>query len=372
MTKKALLITFFGLLATLAWLHPAQAGFGISPPYVRSDKIIPGSHYEQIIVLLRSSAEEALAAKIELKAPEIESWVSFDKGTVFDLPPGELQVPLIISVDVPSNADLGNYTGYINVSVMPKKADGGAGGVAIALGARIDIDLTVSEDAFPDFLIRIVKIQDMETLGRPWNWPIFAWFFYRVKAVMTIENTGNVDVAPTKVTMDIYDIGEKELLESHTDRHLNKIEPYSTGDVVASFPIKLNEGQYWGKIKIYKENQIVRSNKIAFTVTPPGGLGTNMGIKQYGYKPWLLLGAYLAVILLFIFVLIKIKIWRHGFKLLLIITWPARYLWRKIKNLFKKLKMKFWQWLHRKSAKYQQVQTTPHEDAEDDTDQRKE
>ncbi len=353
MTKKALLISFFGLLAALAWLHPAQAGFGISPPYVRSDKIIPGSHYEQIIVLLRSSAEEVLEAKVELKAPEIESWVSFDKGTVFELPQGKLQVPLIISVDVPSNADLGNYTGYINVSVAPKKKGGGAGGVAIALGARIDIDLTVSEEAFPDFLIRTVKIQDMETLGRPWNWPIFAWFFYRVKAVMTIENTGNIDVAPSKVTIDIYDIGEKKLLESHTDRRFKAIEPYSTNDVAASFPTKLGEGQYWGKIKIYKENKIVRSNKIAFTITPPGELGNNQGIGLYGFKPWLLLAGYAVFILIVIFALIKIKIWRHGLKLLLIITWPVRFSWQKIKNIAKKLKIKFWQWLHRKSAKYQ-------------------
>ena len=93
----------------MAGLHPANAGFGISPPYVKSDRLIPGSYYEQKITLLRSAADENLQAVISIEAPEIASWISIDKGEQFDLPAGKLQVPMIVRVDVPDNAEIDNY-----------------------------------------------------------------------------------------------------------------------------------------------------------------------------------------------------------------------------------------------------------------------
>jgi hypothetical protein len=65
----------------------AHAGFGISPPYVKTDKpIFPGSQFEQKITLLRSSADDEMQAEITINAPEIESWINIRQGEVFDLP----------------------------------------------------------------------------------------------------------------------------------------------------------------------------------------------------------------------------------------------------------------------------------------------
>ncbi len=349
MLKKILLFVLLVCFITLAWLNGAQAGFGISPPYVKTNKIIPGSHYEQKINLLRSSASEELEAIVEVKAEEIASWITIDKGEKFDLPKGELQVPMIVKVDVPKKAEIGNYTGYINVKVAPKEAREG-GGVAIALGARIDIDLTITKETFPDFIVRLVSISDIETLGKPWSWRIFAWFFYRIKIGMKIENVGNVKIAPSKIHLDLYDISEKKLLESHDDRFLEKIEPFETKSITASFPTKLGLGQYWGKIKVYKDEEVVNSYKLAFTIAPPGTLAQS---PELGVWPWLMLSALILLVLIIIFILIKIKIWRHFFKILIIISWPLRYVWRKIKAGLNILKLKFWRWIHKKSARYQ-------------------
>src|SRR3989339_452196 len=199
MFKKALAIFIF--FVCLTWSSGAQAGFGISPPYLKTDKpIFPGANYEQTITLL------------------------------------------------PDSAEIGDYKGYINVKIVPKVQSGGSG-VSIALGARIDIDLRITDKAFLDFNVRRVSIPDFEQLGTPWKWPIFSWFFYRTKVEMKIENTGNIKVAPSKVHIDVYDLTEKELLESYDDNSIEKVEPFKTETVVASFPTKLKPGQYWGKIK---------------------------------------------------------------------------------------------------------------------------
>jgi hypothetical protein len=327
----------------------AKAGFGIAPPFVKSNKLIPGSHYEQEIRLLRSSAEDELVANITINAPEIQSWISIREGNNFDLPKDKLQVPMIVNVDVPDDAALGNYSGHINVRIEPKAGSGG-GGVAVALGARIDIDLTVSEETIPDFTIRSVKIPDVKELNKPWSWRLFAWFFYRIKVVMKIENTGNIATSPSKVQLDITDLAEKKTLETLADTSFKKVEPFKTRDIIASFPTKLGNGQYWAKIKIYKGNEIFYSDKIAFTINP---LSHPKPGPDLGIWPWVMVAGIALFSLLILLLLIKIKIWKHIYKLFKIILWPLIFILKQLKRLVGKIRDNFWKWMHRKAAERQ-------------------
>lgn len=348
MTKRIILTCIIAFIGIFFCAYATQAGFGISPPYVKTAKpIFAGSHFEQKITLLRSSADEVLSAEIRVNAPEIEDWISIDKGDIFDLPKDQLQIPMIVMVDVPKDVDIGNYRGHINVRIVPKQGSQSSG-VAIALGARIDIDLTITDQTFVDFIIRKVEIPNLEVLKKPWSWKIFSWFFYRIKVVMMVENTGNVESAPTRVHLEVYDIGEKELLEEHDDKRIKKVPPFTTSDISASFPTDLPTGQYWAKIKIYKENEIIQNNKISFDVVPHGNLGIKLGIW-----PWIMMGGIFIIIAIFILFLIKIKVWIYLFRIFLIITWPFRFLGKKFKLIFNSLKLKFWKWLHKKSARYQ-------------------
>ncbi|MEA1963065.1 MAG: hypothetical protein U9M94_02375 [Patescibacteria group bacterium] len=331
------------------WAQNVQAGFGISPPYVKTSKpIFPGSHFEQRITLLRSSADEDMEAIIKINAPEITDWITIDKGEVFDLPKDQLRVPMVVKVDVPNRAEIGNYQGYINIQIAPKGKNQG-GGVAIALGARIDIDLNITNETFLDFTVRKFDIPDFEMLKKPWNWKIFSMFFYRVKAAITIKNTGNVKVAPTKVSLEVYDLTKTILFESSVDKKIKKVEPFKTETVYASFPTKLEAGQYWGKIKVYKDDTIVYKDETIFTVKSPGGLasGTKLGIW-----PWIMLFGIIALIILIIFILIKIKIWRHVYKVIYVISWPVRVVWKKIFQTWEEIKKAFWQKMHQKAEKY--------------------
>ena len=352
MFKKYILFVFFFLLIFLPWIYTAQAGFGISPPHIKNKQLVPGSHYEQKITLLRSSAEDDLKAEIKINAPEIESWISIDKGNDFILPKNSLQVPMIVSLDVPEKAELGNYKGHIDIKILPiENKDGG--GVSIALGARIDIDLTLTNVAYADFLVRLVSIPDFELLGWPWHWKIFSKFLHKIKVVMNIENIGNVKIAPSKVTLEVYDIAKKKLLESRVDKSLKKVDSFSTKEVIAVFPTKLDAGQYWGKIKIYNGNKVVNSYEIAFTIAKKGELA--QGTSKLNIWAWLLLFMYILSVIIIVFVLIKIKIWRIIKILILvniILTKPFLPFLKKFIAIYNNIKIRFWRWISIKANKY--------------------
>jgi len=348
--KKLLLIglvslgLFFGLAKT------SLAGFGISPPYLKNQQLTPGSKYVQQIMLLRSSAEEELKAEINVNAPEIASWITLDKGTEFILPKDQVQVPMTVTVQVPKNAEIGSYKGSINIRITSTK--GQQTGVAIALGARVDIDLTLTNVANSDFVVQIAQIRNFEMLKWPWNLPIFSYFLHRVPVVMTIRNIGNVKVAPSKVTLEVMDISRTNQLEKSENTSIDSIDPFSTKEVTAYFRTKLTQGQYWGRIKVYRDNVIVNAYEIAFTVASPGELGGN----KLGLYPWLLLAGYSLCLILILTLLIYFRTWRLVGKslwlILLVLYQPIRPLIKKTGDTSSSLKENFWRWIGDKASQY--------------------
>lgn len=327
----------------------ALAGFGISPPYLKNQQLAPGSKYVQNIMLLRSEAEEELRATVKINAPDIVSWITIDKGNEFNLPKGQFQVPMAITVNVPKTAELGNYKGNINIKIS--SAGGAEGtGVSIALGARLDVDLVVTNVVYSDFLVRAASIPDFEMLGWPWRWSIFSHFLHRASVVLNIENLGNIKTAPSKVTLDIFDITKNRLLESASDSSLKEIEPFATAETIAHFPTKLNIGQYWGRVKVYKDSTITNSYEIAFTIAKPGELGKKN--PSLGFYPWILLGIYSAITLFIIFSIFKFKLWRFSLKGLALALAPVGYLLRKLLDMLRLGNISFWRWVAKKTSKY--------------------
>jgi hypothetical protein len=345
------------LVIFLVWCPGAHAGFGISPPYFENNQLVPGSHYEQDITLLRSSADEDMQAEIKINAPKIEKWLKVAQGNTFIIKKGLLQVPIKIIADVPKDAEIGNYKGYINIRVSPIDAVQKAG-VSIALGARVEIDLTLTNVVFSNFIVHLVSVPDFELLGPPWNWPfiskLFNYLFYRVRIAMDIENTGNTKTAPTRVHVDVYDLTETKLLESSDDKSIDKIDSFKTKTVMADFPTKLPVGQYWGNIKIYKDSDIVNTYKIGFSVSPAGSLGNRA--PDLGRWPWVILAGIGLALLGILALLIKIKIWKYIFRLIkliiILIALPLRPLYKLLKKQMNKIKAYFWKWIRNKAKEY--------------------
>lgn len=251
------LIVVFGILFCLNFVF---AAFGISPPFVLNDHLSPGSHFEQKIVLSRDKPEQNLRVELIIDAPEIDGWITIDKGLSFVLPKGQQQVSMQVLVDVPEDAEFGSYKGKIAVRTIPEKSEEGM--VTIALGGEIRIELTVTEKKISEFKVLTCDIPDSEE-GEP------------IKLLMKIDNTGNIATAPSRIHLDVYDRYHRELLESGDDADLDLIEPLKTKEIYAQFPTKLGISSYWGEIKIFKDEEIVRGEKIYFNIIKGGVLAVS-------------------------------------------------------------------------------------------------
>ncbi|MFC1663756.1 hypothetical protein ACFL0A_01375 [Patescibacteria group bacterium] len=242
----------------LAWASICQAGFGISPPVVNNPNLLRGSHYEKQILLIRGEPKEDLRANLIIEAsenPEILNWISVEQGTSFILPKGVPQFPMIVRVDVPKDAAYKTYKAYIDVKTIPEAKESG---ITVALGARINVLLGVTDQPAPNFKVRTAEILNIKE-GCP------------VKYLMKIENTGNVKTRPTKVEIKIFNGYQIEkLLETSevTAENLTFVNAFKTKEIAAKFAVDLKPGRYWGEIKVFKDNEVVREDKTFFSVLP--------------------------------------------------------------------------------------------------------
>ena len=271
-------VLFYLLLALGSFFvtHQAFASFGITPPYVRNDSLTRGSHYEQRIILVRGDPVEDLQAKVSVSIPGAGDWISIDKGTDFILPKGAQQVPMVVRVDIPDKAKLGEYKGTMSV-VISSLSGPQAGTVGIALGAQIDVDLNVIDQKIVNFNIRSVKIDDLEE-GHSFWWMYFPG---KIRFNMQIENLGNIAAAPYGVHFEIYDNAGTTLLEKTDNTNgLKKIQPFAIDTITAELPTKLAPGNYKARYTIFKaKGQVGQQGELTLSVLPRGTL---LAYQGYG------------------------------------------------------------------------------------------
>ena len=289
MTRRRLLS--WSVLSLIIWgglAHVAVAGFGITPPYVRNDALRPGSEYTQEIIIVRSDPVEDLNAELTLNLPGIESWFSFDRGMKFVLPRGESQVKMNVTVRVPDNAKLGDYRG--NIRIRTSSLQQPTTGVSLALGAQIDVNLSVKEEIY-DFQVRRVELFEAEEGYKKW-WLEFPG---KIKFAINLENTGNVPAAPLRVDFVIFDSNGTRQLETTTNTNaIERILPFATKRVFAYLPTHLPPGSYRVRYDIVKtENVSAQKGELALSILPRG---TISGYEGYGFDG-LSIGDKLSIVL---------------------------------------------------------------------------
>ncbi len=290
------------------------AGFGISPPEVWNNHLRPGSHFEQIIYLVQSKPVVNLQGEVEIDAPEIKDWISFEGGEEFTIPQGVQQYPLKVLVDVPQDAEFKTYRGKIWVRTSPVREEGKEGSVVgIALGSIIDINLTVSAEEVRGFLPRGVTIKDAEK-GRS------------IEVIFRIQNVGNVEEDLTKITLDVYDAYLKSIIQTEEITKIEKIKPFETKEFVLRFPNKLDVGTYFGRLQAFKDEYTVTDVKQPFKILERTGVLSKI-LKKWYIKPLLTL----------IIIIILILIFRNNLKKW-IRSWRIRRLEREKLKVEKKLK----------------------------------
>ncbi len=239
----------------------AFAGFGITPPYVNNDRLTRGTVFQQKIDLVRSDPTDDLTADITIDVPGAEDWISIDRGDEFTMPAGVTDVPIVVTVTVPSDAAYKDYTGTIRIRTSTAEAPAG-GGVSIALGAQVDVNLSVVDKIY-DFNVRQVRVNPLEEGHTQWG----LFFPGKIQFFMTIENTGNTTFGPTKVHFDIYDSTGDTLLESTDNTNsIEKIAPFAIQEVEADLPTRLPAGSYIAKYTIYKNGDIAQQNSLNLSI----------------------------------------------------------------------------------------------------------
>ncbi len=269
--KHVTAASFVVVILFLSLADLAYAGFGITPPYFRNTSLTRNSIYEQQIILVRGDPTSNLKAEITVDAPEIEEWLTIIEGDTIPMPAGERKVPMTVRVQVPSDVEFKDYTGKIRIKTVPDNDQFAQGAVNISLGAQVDIDLTVIDREIKDFRIRRVGVSDLNE-GHKLGW---LYFPGKIRFAMLVENTGNINVAPSKVAMRIFDGSGKVLLEeTESLGRMNKIIPYATEEIVAEIPTRLPSGPYVVRYDIYNDEEIKQSGELNLSILPYGTLQT--------------------------------------------------------------------------------------------------
>jgi len=271
----AALLLFFGL-SFFVQAGVAYAGFGITPPYLKNDRLTHGTSFQQQITLVRSDPIDDLNVDITKNLPGFESWISIDKGTHFTIPAGVSQMPIIITVQVPNDAAYKVYQGAIRIRTSSARTSGSSA-VSIALGAQVDVALSVV-DKIKDFDVRRIRLADLEEGYRRWG----LFFPGKIRFFMTIQNTGNTEYGPTHVHMDIYDADETQLMESTDNTNaIETIAPFAIKEVIAELPTRLPAGRYQAKYTIYKGNDIAQQGDVTLGIS---AIGAVAGYHGYGFE----------------------------------------------------------------------------------------
>ncbi|HLD03358.1 MAG TPA: hypothetical protein VJC17_01150 [Candidatus Dojkabacteria bacterium] len=227
-----------------------SVSFGASPATISNQFLLPGSEFTQDIVLSRSQPDTETVAEFVVDAPEIESWLIFQPDKTVTMPKGEQRVKAKLMVKVPEDAKLGDYSGYVRVRLGEEDQ---TGQVILTPAVRLDLIFTVTDQQFGDIKVLMSDIGDFEK-----NNPL--------KLYLTLKNDGNIKSGPEKVTLLVTDLLKNPVkeLEALLDA---KVAPFSTEKVTVNFKDhNLELGQYFAKVKVYFNDQVIYEADLTFDV----------------------------------------------------------------------------------------------------------
>lgn len=267
--RTLLLFAMVPLLFASLGLNFVEAGFGVTPPYVGNTSLTRNTIYEQQILLVRGNPNTPQRAEIVVDAPGFEDWIEIVEGPNISLPRGEQKVSMTVRVTVPQDAAFQEYKGAIRIRTLPDDGHVASGAVSISLGALVDIGLTVIDREIKDFRVRRVAVEDLNEGSK------LFWLFFpgKIRFTMLIENTGNVDIAPSNVEFKIYDrTGTVLLEETKSINRMKRIAPYATGEIVAELPTRLPDDGYIARYRIFNDDVVKQEGDMGLTIMPEGTL----------------------------------------------------------------------------------------------------
>lgn len=246
------------VFSTFLLLVPNQvfAGLGISPAEIQNMHIKPGMSYEQVFEISRSKTDYVMdvSVSIDMNNEEQNEWISIEPSMKFQLDEGVDRRDMTVKVDVPEDAELGEYNGFVRIETTGDSD--GPGAVTVTEGARIDVNLTVTDQDYTELLVRLMKFEDV-------------YGDDPIKLMLKIENKGNVEAAPSKVIAKIKDLTQTEVATIET-QDIEKVEPGKTQEVYAYFENTLEKGEYFGDVSVYNGDELLIEDTLLLRVFSEG------------------------------------------------------------------------------------------------------
>jgi hypothetical protein len=233
----------------------AYAGFGVSPSLIQEQRLVPGATIERTFYLIQGTPENSVDVNFTIESATAASWVTIldIEGSSLTIPEGVQQFPVKVKIQVPPDAPENIHRVFIRTNTIP---EGGTGQVAIAMSAKLELELTVGDEIYKEFKIRDVQLQDIPVNGQP-------------TVTVKIENTGNVPSGPDSATFELFNkFGDLRLAYAQIDGTIEEVPGFTEETVTVKFPldIKIGLGEYWGTVKLYEADKLVREEKSVFRV----------------------------------------------------------------------------------------------------------
>lgn len=242
-------------LVLISFLAPrAEAGFGVSPPLIQEDKLVPGITLSRIVYLVQGTPERDLPVNLVVES-QVKEWISFPQGAQVVIPKGVQQYPLAVDISVPKDAELGAYKGVIRLTTVPVKAED-SGEVAIAIGGIVNLDLTVGNNIIYELKSKLIKILDIKEGEDP-------------QVDVTLINNGNAPAAPDTATFELFNkFGEIRLAYAES-KDFQSVPAFHEQVAHLVFPVEIHvaPGEYWGHVKVYRERELLGELRTVFNVT---------------------------------------------------------------------------------------------------------
>lgn len=234
-----------------------SSGVGVSPPYIENDRLLRGSHYEAEFVISRSNPKSEEKAIIKIDAPvkgmpaSIEEWISFEDGKTIKLPKGQESATINTIIDVPEDATLGHYSGYIRV-YLERELENEQ--VQVTPAVRLDIDLTVVDEVYRDLEVMQVEI-DKTAQGGP--------LVLNVKAI----NNGSAKSRLSNADIDLRDLNLGLLKTIQSERVEGDVEAFSKGGLKVIFADPgLEVGKYYGDVSVDLDGDTIFTKRLVFEI----------------------------------------------------------------------------------------------------------
>jgi hypothetical protein len=248
-----------GIIGALLILgaRPAVAGFGVSPSDIIVPAVKPGTTFVREFVVSRSEANEDVEVIIEPALESMAAWFKFEPGMKFVIPAGQQRYTFKAVIRVPAAIPVNTYSGLFRLKATPVNQNQ-IGGVAVVMGARIDVALNVTDKDVTGMIVRSMELADVND-GEP------------LKMRLLLENTGSIDQALSRVSVTISDLNGN-LMEELEATVLPVVKAKETKRITVQFNTSVEEGEYFGLGKAFLGTTELRSERMVFRVKGTPGL----------------------------------------------------------------------------------------------------